>query len=272
MIGYGRLEDQDLRWIVRRLPPVVRRRMEAGPATSRSRIFLAGGFIRSCVAGEPVNDVDLFTASREDGFDLALDLTREKSGVKVPASGSSRWVRTGTGWKRKPYTTKNAYTVRGKPPLQVIHRWTFTDPAELLESFDFTIARAVVWCDVLPPMPGEPAAKSGPVWNSMTSPSFYADLAAKRLRYCSPRREEEAGGSLLRVLRFYQRGYRIPIDSLGAVLARLAVKLHFDGEPDEESVAQVLTGLLREVDPAVDPAHVAHLPAEDAGPGGPRPR
>ena len=39
---------------------------------------------------------------------------------------------------------------------------------------------------------------------------FYPDLAARRLVYTSPLRNEDAGGSILRVLKFYQRGYRIP--------------------------------------------------------------
>jgi hypothetical protein len=76
-----------------------------------------------------------------------------------------------------------------------------------------------------------------------------------------------AGGSILRVLKFYQRGYRIPLDSLGAVIARLMKPVDFDkiiGRTDQEDqLAKVLTGLLREVDPNVDPTHEAHLPAED---------
>jgi hypothetical protein len=33
---------------------------------------------------------------------------------------------------------------------------------------------------------------------------------------------------------------------------------------DEIQLAKIITGLLREVDPNIDPSHVAHLPAETA--------
>jgi hypothetical protein len=72
---------------------------------------------------------------------------------------------------------------------------------------------------------------------------------------------------MLRVLKFYQRGYRIPLDSLGAVMARMAVAINADrlhgavGGNDEEKTATVLTGMLREVDPNLDPHHLAHLPS-----------
>ncbi|KKK50630.1 hypothetical protein LCGC14_3123090 [marine sediment metagenome] len=67
---------------------------------------------------------------------------------------------------------------------------------------------------------------------------------------------------MLRVLKFYQRGYRIPLDSLGAVIARCVTGIDFEKiDSTEENYAFVLTGLLREVDPLVDPEHISHLPA-----------
>jgi hypothetical protein len=101
------------------------------------------------------------------------------------------------------------------------------------------------------------------------------------LVYLQPIRNEDAGGSMLRVLKFYQRGYRIPIDSLGQVISRLMTgvdisRIHteqkkFDKDSeipglvfDEQQLSKVVTGLLREVDPLIDPAHVSHLPATEA--------
>jgi len=140
--------------------------------------------------------------------------------------------------------------------VQVIHRWTYDVAEDLVQSFDFTIAKAAVWFD---PVVG---------WNSMCDETFYPDLAAKRLTYTSPQRNEDAGGSMLRVLKYYQRGYRIPLDSLGAVIARLMSGVEFDKiregreETQEKQLAKVVTGLLREVDPNLDPSHIAHLPSE----------
>ena len=102
----------------------------------------------------------------------------------------------------------------------------------------------------------------------MIDDRFYADLAAKRLIYRSPLRNEDAGGSLLRVLKFYQRGYRIPLNSLGAVIARLVnavdeEKIGAFAGNHEQKLAKVLTALLHEVDPAIDPEHIAHLPSDE---------
>jgi hypothetical protein len=138
-----------------------------------------------------------------------------------------------------------------------VHRWTFSDALDVVPSFDFTIARAVFFW-------------SGPLqrWCGFCDPNFYCDLAAKRLVYCSPVRNEDAGGSMLRVLKFYQRGYRIPLDSLGAVIARMCQGVNAeagwtldDTFRDEEQLGLKLTDLLREVDPAIDPEHIAHLPS-----------
>ena len=85
-------------------------------------------------------------------------------------------------------------------------------------------------------------------WRSLVSPSFYPDLAAKRLVYTSPCRDEAPGGSFLRVRKFLSRGYNIQVLSLAGVLARifLAVRDKSGVEP-----RAVIAGILREVDPLV---------------------
>ena len=235
------LDVQDINWIARRLPPPVLTALRK----HGTNLFLAGGFIRACVANEQINDVDLFTSSP----DLAKQVADELAAA----------VRHGS-----VHSTDNAYTVRGcYLPVQVIHRWTFDDPRKCVESFDFTIARAAFWFS---------QEKNGSPETYCDS-RFYSDLAGKRLVYCRPQRDEEAGGSMLRVLKFYQRGYRIPLDSLGAVIARLAQAVCYDeiakaaytqGVSNEQQIAKVLTGLLHEVDPNVDPLHLSHLPALEA--------
>lgn len=232
------LIPEDLSWCLQRLPAPWRDMMQARP----NQLFLAGGFIRSCIAREDVNDADFFAPNHDTAAACALLV-----------AGPARLT---------PIRTDNAYTVPTKPvPAQFIHRWTFTNPVDAIASFDFTIARAAIWWD-------------GQAWASACDPRFYPDLAAKRLVYCMPERIEEAGGSLLRVLKFYQRGYRIPLDSLGAVIARLAGSVRLDeidrkvkaGHSRETELAFVLTGLLREVDPAIDPTHAAHLPSSTIPP------
>jgi hypothetical protein len=232
------LNPHDLNWAVRCLPVRLRNQM----LTCGPKLVLGGGYVRSMVQGEKPNDLDLFTHSADDAKAFAKELA--------------------DGVKKKPYETGNALSVKLSPRhfVQYIHRWSFPTPEYLLESFDFTIACAAIWFD------------SGK-WRSLIDDEFYPDLAAKRLVYRSPQRNEDAGGSMLRVLKFYQRGFRIPIDSLGAVLARLVnavdykgvevIEGHGDsiiGDTTEKRWAKILTGLLHEVDPQVDPDHFSHLP------------
>jgi len=216
---------EDLSWCVRRLPSAVVTLLKSNPS-----VCVAGGFIRSCIANETINDIDLFVTSSDQARAIA-DILKPPHGRII--------------------TTENAHTVIGLGlPVQIIHRWTFESPSHILPSFDFTIAQAVLW-------------HSTNGWESLISERYYQDLASRRLIYTSPTRIEEVGGSLLRVLKFYQRGYRIQLDSLGAVVARLTTGVkdirRFDG--DEPGLAKILSSLLRLVDPNVDPLHESHLPS-----------
>ena len=244
------LDKQDLNWVLRTLPRAVVELMQA----NGTRIILSGGYIRSAVSGERANDIDLFCKTAEDAKLFAETL----------ADG-----------KKKVFETGNAYSIRkvGGYFVQFIHRWTYDNPEEILESFDFTIACASVWYEAPDTLDG-----SSP-WHSLVEDNFYSDLAAKRLVYRAPKRNEDAGGSMLRVLKFYQRGFRIPLDSLGAVIARLVDGVEYKqveilsgedhsgssigGHTTEERWAKIITGLLRVVDPAVDPEHESHLPSAD---------
>ena len=221
------LLPEDLKWCLRRLPRKVLAMLK------ERHLFLAGGFIRACISSEPPSDVDLFAPTKE----------------AAEAAG-----RALAGNDHRFFATENAYTVTGigRLPIQFIHRWTYQSPSDLLPTFDFTVARAAIWWHDV----------GG--WKTLCDERFYADLAAKRLVYCSPIRNEDAGGSMLRVLKFYQKGYRIPLDSLAAVVTRLVGGVKDIGavfERGDVEVTRILTGLLHEVDPDIDPTHLAHLPA-----------
>jgi hypothetical protein len=222
------LSDYDLLLAVRKLPHILIEMMKKYPG----RIFVAGGYLRSVITGDSISDIDVFTDTPELARACANELAQEV--------------------KKKLVETKNAFTIYTHPhPIQFIHRWTFKKPEECVQSFDFTIARAAIWW--------EEGDVIMPHWCSTCDERFYPDLAARRLVYCSPVRIEEAGGSMLRVLKFYSRGFRIPIDSLAAVMARTVSGVnHLENMPEHE-VAMVITGLLREVDPLIDPDHISHL-------------
>jgi hypothetical protein len=247
------LSWNDLQWCLRRAPRRVLELLKDRPG----KVFVGGGFIRACVANEHVNDIDLFTTDKDSALSAARFLLNLKEGEDAG---------------RKIHETSNAYTVMGlRTIVQIIHRWTYTSPEQLMQSFDFTIAMAGFWWEMTPAV--SVLAVSGADlgipgrWRSICDDRFYEDLAAKRLRYTAPIRNEDAGGSLLRVLKFYQRGYRIPLDSMGAVISRLMSGVtdealdHGHEATREKQLAKVLTGLLREVDPNVDPTHISHLPS-----------
>lgn len=227
------INKYDLNWCVRRLPWLLRETMKK----YGSQIVVAGGYIRACILNEPVNDIDLFVADKDFAKAVALEMV--------------------DGKEKRLIITDNAITVKGlKHTIQFITRWVYDDPHKILESFDFTICQAAFWWH---------KNIYGGVWTSITSESFYQDLPSKRLIYTSPIREEEPGGSMLRVLKYYQRGYRITIDSLAAVITRLSAGVDYStkgivdvktGDLDAPYFHKIISGLLHEVDPNIDPDHI----------------
>ena len=219
------LNEMDVQWCVRRLPKEVKALLTDHPKT----LCVAGGFIRAVIAREDVSDIDLFS----DTVDNAHAMARSLNGLK----------------HRRLVVTENADTVYGEGlPVQFIHRWTYSEASAAVASFDFTICASAIWWN-------------GKAWDSLCCDSFYEDLAAKRLVYLSPIRNEAAGGSLLRVLKYYQRGYRITMPSFAAVLTRMLTAVDAgDYVPDDKkddpswkgaTKQDIILGLLREVDPLV---------------------
>lgn len=240
------LNPYDLQWCVRLLPHNLRALMK------KEEITVGGGYIRSCIFREKVNDIDLFTPfrnQREYTGALDIELT-DQDDEEAYVRQLAEKLKVGMG---RVIETENALTVTGnKYPIQFITRWVYDHPVEVLPSFDFTICQAVFWwdhyCDK---------------WLSACSNDFYADLAAKRLIYTIPDREEDAGGSILRVLKYYQKGFRITIPSLANVIGRIAAGVRYTSEMVDSSAGlntpyftKIVKGLLREVDPNIDPEHI----------------
>lgn len=159
-------------------------------------LVLAGGFVRDVVTGDAIRDVDLFASSKEVAVEVANELA----------------VEMGAG----VYVGNSVFTLSSSPPVQVAFCRPFDRPEEVVEKFDFAVCRASLWHD-------------GESWQSKVDPRFYPDAASRRLRYCSPDREEDhPGASLVRILRFYERGYRVSLCSLARVVAKL-VKADVEG-------------------------------------------
>lgn len=211
----GELTKGDMQLVVSRLPKDIRKMLQEQP------IFVGGGFIRETIAGNQVQDIDLFGHTKEQLKVSADYLASKRDNAKV-------------------HSTDNAITVLSQPriPIQFITRWLFEDAESLMQSFDFTVCQAVVWFD-----------RKTQMWKSVISDAFYSDLAARRLTYTFPVREEEAGGSMLRVRKFLQRGYNIQAWALAGVISRVALAAKITPETDEQSATHAISRKLFEVDP-----------------------
>lgn len=229
------LSPTDLTFVVGRLPRDVR------DIVKSQGLFVGGGFIRETIAGNPAQDVDVFGPSAPGLEAAAVYLCGQRAGSRA-------------------HKTPNAITVLSTPrlPVQFITRWCFEDPQAVVESFDFTVCQAVIGYD-----------KAAQAWFSRIGEGFYRDLAARRLVYTHPVREEAAGGSLLRVRKFLARGYTIQAGALAGVISRLVMAVDRNRASSEEEVAFVLKGLLHEVDPihAIDGVEILdeHQVAVDEG-------
>ena len=211
------LHSYDLQRLTNILP---KKLVEAMKNETLPVIYVGGGCIRSVVTGEPVNDIDLFVGSMAAADTVVTYLQEDFETV----------------------VTDNATTIKAPLPLQVIHRWTFESVEKVVDSFDFTICCAAIVYN-----------RAKKTFESYTHPEFYPDLAAKRLTYLQPIRNEDAGGSIIRVLKYYQKGYRISIQSLAHVIARLVKGIDVNrieyGLNNEREVGLIINGLLKEVDP-----------------------
>ncbi len=206
------LLKEDLHHVVASLPKDVIELIKKYPS-----LMVAGGFVRSVIAEERISDIDLFGDKIETLKQVAQELTISRKG--------------------RMHETTNAITVLAPPrmPIQFITRWTYPQTADLINSFDFSICQTTVnYFD------GK--------WYGWCGDRFYEDLAARRLYYTNPIREEEVGGSLLRVRKFLMKGYTIQAWSLGMVVARLVSKIDVE-KLGGHDVGTIIVGLLREVDP-----------------------
>lgn len=176
----------DLDWALRKIPNSLKYQIEKD--LKYHPYLIAGGFIRSCVSGERINDIDVFTHSKEAAQNFADKFCS----------------------RNRQFVSENAisFNVEGSN-VQVIYKWTFNSPEEIIAHFDFTIAQAVLWC----------IDKNK--WNSMISDNFYQDLAAKRLVYTNPD-NPEAGGSMLRMIKFVRRGYNPTLTTIAQIIGNLA--------------------------------------------------
>lgn len=213
--AFTSLTKGDLQLVVARLPRDLMNIMREQP------IFVGGGFIRETIAGNPPQDIDLFGPNIEVLKASAEFLRTKREGGRI-------------------HNSDNAITLLSlsRLPVQFITRWLFDEPDALVASFDFTICQAVIYFN-----------RKIMQWASVAAVGFYPDLAARRLVYTSPVRDEEAGGSILRVRKFLMRGYNIQAYALAGVIARVALSARLTVETTEQDAAFAISRKLVEIDP-----------------------
>jgi len=221
------MKHTDLNFVCSRVPKDLRNLM----MKDYPMLMIGGGFIRATIAGEKPSDIDIFGPDKDTLKAAAMALALKRSA--------------------RLHESDNAFTILAPPriPVQFIYRWVFDHPAALIGTFDFTICQAALYIKECPLENSESTVRK---WDSVISEDFYRDLAARRLVYTHPVRNEDAGGSLMRVRKFLTRGYNIQAQSLAGVCARLFMGVrNLEDFSDEKRLTKILSGLLREVDPLI---------------------
>lgn len=195
-----KLKDRDTDLILAMLPDHVFLALTKFPAT----VVLGGGYIRDLISRQGCRDIDLFASDRDTAARVCALILGQGLGL----------------FEAAPIETDHAFTLAAKHgtdalSIQVVYGWQFSTPEECACGFDFTVCRAVIWCNH--------NAENGldPIFCSFADDDFYVDLAARQLVYTQPDRKEQPAGSLLRVLKFMKRGFHIDAESMAGVIARL---------------------------------------------------
>jgi hypothetical protein len=222
------LTTDEVNRIVAELPDKVVRLMKKYPGEIR----VGGGMPRSVLDDADIKDIDIFVSSRLNPKRIALELMDGTDEIRM---------------------TENALTIVSDsgfiPPIQVIQRWQYDTLDQLLEAFDFTIAQIAISYNGF-----------GADFIGACSEAFRADLKSKRLTYLSPIRDEVPGGSLLRVLKFHRRGYRINVAEYAKVITRMLRDVDWEeilrkypqsSVPFDDEVCRIIESRLFEVDPNV---------------------
>jgi len=164
---------------------------------SNGALCVAGGFCRDVLTGAEPKDIDIFSKTPQDmklaiaDFDWTEDYTAKRT------ANSESFVRdNGEG-----------------PDVQFITRVYLRDHYNALLTFDFSICQVGVWFD----------QENG--WIGQASEAFLEDLPQFRMRYTAPERDEDPGASLLRMVKFVARGWKISEADIAAVVGRFVAKL-----------------------------------------------
>lgn len=185
--------------------------------------YLSGGAVRSVFTGERIEDLDISFRSKEDFQACTEDLS-----VLEGEDGGYKYCFTGTdaAWSYKP---------PGRAPMIQLICAVYGQPEEVLAKYDFTVCMGA-W------MPG--------TQQFMLSDLFLKHCAQRRL--CYNANGEYPISSLWRVVKFLDRGYKLP----GVEAIKLALNIQRLNLTDHRVLKRQLMGIdtmfLKEFTAALD--------------------
>jgi hypothetical protein len=189
---FTELDPEDIKRVVSSLPAQISKGLRA----YKDSVCIAGGYIRSIISNEPVNDIDVFITEK--------GLTTKK------------FVEYGPEYSYSQNTTRNSgdrediIAVEEGQTIEIMNHYAGSGVNGILENFDYTVAMAAIWWD-------------GKMWQSSCHYMFYQDLASKRIRFLRPESERQGAREILRLLKYIQRGYTIDRPSLAQVISELVM-------------------------------------------------
>lgn len=215
--------------IVKALPPAVRDLLEfVGP-----RLLVAGGFCRDVLRSEEPRDIDIFARSHKALFEC----------IEKFDDGSYRRKETANAITFFPAVAGEGINV------QFVKRAYYRTFAGTISSFDFSICQVGVYfdedtdhcpcggnlidvpgigpeCDQAWKCPCPTGLHNG--WRGICSPEFFEDLTSLKMRYTAPDRDEDPGASVLRMVRFAERGFHIEREDIARCIGRFVSRIDQD--------------------------------------------
>jgi hypothetical protein len=187
-----KLFKEDVDKIVNKIPEKLKTYLKGNIHSGVPKLYIAGGFIKSIILNENPYDIDVF------GIDYN---TIKQASMELSIDGKT------------PIKTDNAFTLTNHEiPVQFITKYFFKDSLNLIDAFDYTICQAAIWYN----LGFNEIGDNG--FSSVCSDRFYADIAAKRLVYVKPD-DNDVGGTILRLVKFLNRGYNISRSELSKILS-----------------------------------------------------
>lgn len=193
--GWERLEDADLKRIVYSLPEKIIDILKHNPGDA----VIAGGYVRAMVQGEHVHDIDIFVHGEKDAKEILDDvnLGYEKKEKLLQIDDKKITVETQVSW-----------------------HYPYKHPHEILEQFDYTVAKGAVWFEA-----GDKETEAG--FKSICHERFYRDLARKMLVKDVDDRPEGLE-SIPRLLKYTGYGYSVEPATLAQIVTETCLSLNLD--------------------------------------------